>query len=64
MNERIWRTSSYSGGQGNCVQVGTGGHVVAVRDGKDPAGPELTFGPAAWLVFLTRVKGDGGLPRR
>ena len=32
-----WRTSSYSGDNGGtCVEVGTTGPAVAVRDSKDP----------------------------
>jgi hypothetical protein len=60
MNERTWRTSSYSGGQGNCVEVGTGRRTVAVRDSTDPAGPRLAFGPVAWRAFTARLKTGSG----
>ena len=30
-----WRVASYTGGQGNCVEVGTSAATVAVRDTKD-----------------------------
>ena len=43
----MWRKSSYSGTQSSCVEVAEFGHVVAVRDSKDPASPALTFSPAA-----------------
>ena len=34
-----WRKSSYSGDNGGaCVEVGTAGRIVAVRDGKDRKG--------------------------
>ena len=56
MNERTWRTSSYSGGQGNCVEVGNGRRTVAIRDSTDPAGPRLAFDPAAWRTFVVRLK--------
>jgi Domain of unknown function (DUF397) len=52
VNERNWRTSSYSGGQGNCVQVGTAGRAVAIRDSADHGGPELILTPAQWETFL------------
>ncbi|NES29164.1 DUF397 domain-containing protein [Micromonospora terminaliae] len=54
-----WRKSTRSNGSGGaCVEVaGNVPGVVAVRDSKDPAGPVLTFGPAAWRAFLTRVAG-------
>jgi hypothetical protein len=42
-----WRTSSYSGDNGGaCVEVGTTGPAVAVRDSKHPDGPQLAFAPA------------------
>jgi Domain of unknown function (DUF397) len=55
-----WRKSSYSGSNGgNCVEVATlldGG--LAVRDSKDPQGPNLTFSPAEWRTFIASVKKD------
>ncbi|MFG2105126.1 DUF397 domain-containing protein [Micromonospora echinaurantiaca] len=52
-----WRKSSRSNGQGgNCVEVADNlAGVVAVRDSKDPAGPALTFDPAAWRAFIAGV---------
>jgi hypothetical protein len=39
-----WRTSSYIGDNGGaCVEVGTTGPAVAVRDSKHPNGPQLAF---------------------
>lgn len=55
MNERNWRTSSYSGGQGNCVQVGMAKHAVAIRDSADPGGPELIVSPGPWEAFLRHL---------
>ena len=52
-----WRKSSYSGGSGNCVEVGGNlPGVVGVRDSKDPGGRALTFPAAAWLIFADQVK--------
>jgi uncharacterized protein DUF397 len=52
-----WRKSSYSVGQGNCVEVaGNVPGTVAVRDSKDPAGPHLAFPAAAWQSFVSKVK--------
>jgi hypothetical protein len=55
-----WRTSSFSGNNGACVEVADlpdGGR--AVRDTKDKgAGPILRFTPAEWQAFVAGVK-DG-----
>ncbi|CCH20433.1 DUF397 domain-containing protein [Micromonospora lupini] len=52
-----WRKSTRSGASGgNCVEVADDlPGVVGVRDSKDPAGPALTFGPAAWRAFVTQI---------
>ncbi len=49
-----WRKSTKSGGNGgNCVEVADNlPGVVGVRDSKDPLGPTLAFGPAAWRAFV------------
>ncbi|MCZ4121320.1 DUF397 domain-containing protein [Streptomyces sp. H39-S7] len=44
--------SSYSSGNGECVEVATNiPATVAVRDSKDPHGPVLMFSPEAWGAF-------------
>lgn len=54
-----WRKSSYSGGNGGtCVEVGSVGLAVAVRDSKDPDGPRLAFAAATWKAFAEQVKAD------
>ncbi|MBQ0990933.1 DUF397 domain-containing protein [Micromonospora sp. H61] len=59
LTNAIWRTSRRSGSSGgNCVEVADNlPGIVGVRDSKDPAGPALTFGPAAWQAFVTQVIG-------
>ncbi len=53
----VWRKSSYSGDNGgNCVEVGTAGLAVAVRDSKDPDGPRLAFAADTWKAFAEQVK--------
>ncbi len=54
-----WRKSSYSFANHNCVEVGTGPAVVAVRDSKDPHGPVLRVSPRTWADFADRVKRGG-----
>lgn len=52
----MWRKPSYSGANGgNCVEVASAGKVL-VRDSKDPDGPQLAFGRAAWSAFAAKVK--------
>lgn len=55
----VWRTSSRSGNNGQCVEVAElpdGGR--AVRDSKDREGPVLRFTPAEWNAFLDGVKAN------
>jgi hypothetical protein len=56
-----WRKSSYSSGDGNCVELAArdraAGPVVGVRDTKrDGRGPVLEFSASAWREFLGRIK--------
>jgi Domain of unknown function (DUF397) len=53
-----WRKSSYSGGQGgNCIEVGHGREVIAVRDTKQAGrGPVLRFSAEAWRRFAGQIK--------
>ncbi|MGH3937003.1 MAG: DUF397 domain-containing protein, partial [Pseudonocardiaceae bacterium] len=37
----VWHTSSYSWGNGNCVQVAPAPDQVQIRDSKNPEGPAL-----------------------
>jgi Domain of unknown function (DUF397) len=61
LSRAIWRTSTRSGGNGNCVEVAANlPSVVAVRDTKDRTGPVLFFGHADWKAFTVRL-GDAAL---
>jgi len=47
-----WRKSSYSGGNGACVEIAVPSSVsIAVRDSKDPQGPQLRFSSESWAAF-------------
>ncbi|WP_318213279.1 DUF397 domain-containing protein [Streptomyces sp. SCL15-6] len=53
-----WTKSSYSGGNGACVEVKSPVvTALSVRDSKVPEGPVLAFPADAWNAFVTSVKG-------
>ncbi|MGH3796011.1 MAG: DUF397 domain-containing protein [Pseudonocardiaceae bacterium] len=56
MKHLRWRKSSYSSGDGNCVEVADLDSGRAVRDSKDPAGPALSFTAAGWSAFTAGVR--------
>jgi hypothetical protein len=53
-----WRTSSYSSGNGNCVEVAlAAARGVGVRDSKQHGrGPVLEFSAAQWAAFIDAAK--------
>lgn len=53
----IFVKSSYSNGQGDCVEVAkTADGGRAVRDSKNPMGGTHFHTPAGWAAFLDGVK--------
>ncbi|MGC4812930.1 DUF397 domain-containing protein [Micromonospora sp. DT228] len=55
----LWRKSSRSGNEGNCVEVADNlRDVVGVRDSKDVQGPALAFAAATWRAFVAGVRAD------
>ncbi|WP_406286105.1 DUF397 domain-containing protein [Streptomyces sp. NBC_00209] len=49
--------SSYSSGNGECVEVARNvPGTVAVRDSKRAAGPVLVLNPTAWAAFHTALR--------
>lgn len=66
-----WRSSTYGSGEDSSrieVAVVAGSkegsdHVIAMRDGKNPAGPVLIFTPDEWRAFTAGVQdGEFDLP--
>ena len=55
----LWRKSSHSNGQANCVEVTilqTGGAAVAIRDSKAADGQCLIFTTRAWRQLINNVE--------
>lgn len=53
-----WRKSSYSGYNGNCVEVAPlADGSVAMRNSRDPHGPALIYTRAEIAAFLAGIKG-------
>lgn len=55
----LWRKSSYSNGQANCVETAAARqdhYFVAVRDSKAPDAAKLVFAAPVWQQFVSTVK--------
>jgi threonine dehydrogenase-like Zn-dependent dehydrogenase len=57
LSRAVWRKSTYSGGNGSCVEIADLGMAVAVRDSKDRGGAVLVFGVGAWRGFIAWQQG-------
>jgi hypothetical protein len=52
-----WMKSSFSHGNGNCVEVaGLSTELIRIRDSKNVNGPVLAFTPAEWDAFLGGIR--------
>ncbi|MDY0812393.1 DUF397 domain-containing protein [Kitasatospora purpeofusca] len=53
----MWRKSTYSGPDNECVEGADGlSGVIPVRDSKDPEGPVLQFAGDARAEFVTALR--------
>jgi hypothetical protein len=59
-----WFTSSYSGGNTDCVEVATTAEQIGVRDSKRRAAGHLTIPAPAWTHFLTALSADNAAASR
>lgn len=57
-NEPRWRKSSHSGGGNDCLEIATIGPATAVRDSKNPDGPQLRFAAPSWRLFVGGTRAD------
>ncbi|SFB33083.1 protein of unknown function [Amycolatopsis marina] len=55
VRDAAWRTASYSGTEGECVEVAPLPGVTAVRDTKDRDGGTLQFPTVAWRAFTANL---------
>ncbi|PWI13948.1 DUF397 domain-containing protein [Streptomyces sp. Act143] len=58
LDNAVWHRSSYSAGNGACVEVARTEGAVAVRDSKDTGRPALAFSPQGWRAFLRAAGAD------
>ncbi len=57
LSETVWRTSTYSGANSQCVTVADGlTGIVPVRDSKTAEGPSLVFRADTWTSFIANLK--------
>jgi Domain of unknown function (DUF397) len=56
LSRALWRKSTYSGGNGSCVEIADLGTAAALRDSKDRTGPKLIFTADEWRSFLDSIK--------
>ncbi|GAA1505241.1 DUF397 domain-containing protein [Sphaerisporangium rubeum] len=52
----MFRKSSYSAQEGQCVEVAILPDRIAIRDSKNPTGPALVFPATDWMLFLDTLR--------
>ncbi|MGW3644646.1 DUF397 domain-containing protein [Streptomyces sp. NPDC000878] len=51
-----WRSSSYSGGNNECVEIADGiPALILIRDSKHPADRVIAFSPHTWHAFIAHL---------
>lgn len=54
--DRIWRISSYSGGNNQCVEVALDRLAVGVRDTKERTSGQLDVPAVSWVTLLEQIR--------
>lgn len=50
-----WFKSSYSGSEGECIEIALTPHTIHIRDSKTPTGPTFQVTPTTWTTFLATL---------
>ncbi|MFD5795358.1 DUF397 domain-containing protein [Streptomyces diastatochromogenes] len=50
-----WFKSSYSGDQGECMEIALTPAIIHIRDSKHPTAPTLEVTPTTWTTFLASL---------
>jgi hypothetical protein len=54
----VWRKSSHSGQDGQCVELADLGDAVGIRDSKNPTGPALIFNRRQVRALADRIRSE------
>lgn len=55
MKELVWRKSSHTV-RDECVEIAETGGSAAIRDSKNPSGPQLRVPTGSWQSFIAQLK--------